>query len=194
MAISATGDVIRTGSAGTGGLGITADGGLGIPLPAGASDLVLVGEATGVARVQLGGAAGHSVAQDIQYTGFNAVIEEDLFQPGEFDEMLQGQPYSDDAVAVKAVLTFHLNNVGDTIDIPATVGLGSWRTGDDKDDDDDDDDDEEEEQEEEEEEDDGEESEEEPLVFKWYWIILILLLVIILGWLMRRSKSQRGEE
>jgi len=125
MAVILDGTVTRT-SAGTDALVIVADGGLGTPitLPSSGS-LVLVGAATDVSQTVLGGAAGFAFGPDTSWTSLgNIVCDEVTFGAGAFGCAIGELPVDPGTVAARNITTFHLNNVGQTIDIPSGAVVG----------------------------------------------------------------------
>ena len=132
MGVTIEGVVTRTGP-GTGGLSVVADGGWGGPLPDSSGDLHLAGSATGTSKIQLGGAAGYPAAGgDVAFRGFPRIIDESVFGPippgdpaGDFADDLLAHPVDAGAVAIHNITTFHINVVGDEVDIPSGVVIGS---------------------------------------------------------------------
>jgi len=126
MAIGMDGVVTRT-SAGSNQLSIVAQGGWGTVLSAASGSLNLVGLSTGTSRVIVGGAAGYpqgrTPAEDIRFVGFSRMITEVTYNGGPFADTILGQSVDAGAVAIHVQTVFHLNNVGDTTDIPSGVGL-----------------------------------------------------------------------
>jgi hypothetical protein len=128
MSLSIQGIIRRTGQ-GNGNLIITADGGVYGPISITTADLVLEGNTSSTSKIQLGGAAGYAVGQDIGYSSFNHVIELLMNNAMAFDSSKLNLPLALDAVAIRNITTLHLNNVGDSIDIPSIAGIGGWRSG-----------------------------------------------------------------
>jgi len=127
MGIGMGGMVART-SPGNATLTITALGGLGTPITDGAGTITLGGAATGTSRTIVGGAAGWlnpSIPGDVQLTGFNVPAEATTLGAGPFMDAPPPQSITTggDTVAAYMSVSFHSNDVGTAIAIPAGVGI-----------------------------------------------------------------------
>jgi len=112
------------------GIVVRAEGGWAPPLVAGSGDLLLEGFATGTSQIQQGGGAGFPVTPtfpefDTGFSPFPVMIDVQLFGADTFDETLLDQPVQEGSVAIVSNTAFHLNDVGDVIDVPGGVVLGN---------------------------------------------------------------------
>ncbi len=116
-------------TAGTGGLVVRADGGLGEPLSEASGSLSLIGMTTGTSQTLLGGGAGYLVGQtgDLQFVSLgNTICQEDNFAAGAIDCVMAELSILTDnpLVAVSNVTSFNINDVGETITIPSASIAG----------------------------------------------------------------------
>jgi hypothetical protein len=110
---------------------VRVDGGTNVPLPAGFGSLVLAGNATAASNTQVGGGAGYRLpGGDVQFTSFNVVIDESTLGPGGFGDQIFSIPINPNPVAVTTIISFHVNEVDDIINIPVDAVLGEVRPGD----------------------------------------------------------------
>ena len=124
LGVTANGSVTRS-SAGGNGLLVVVHAGLAGPLPAGSMQAVLAGSTDGPALVTAGVAAGYNVGVgDPQFQGAPAIVDLTLFDPQTFRQATPLQPAPAGAIAVGMVLGFAITNVGDTVTIPASAGIG----------------------------------------------------------------------
>lgn len=122
--------VTRT-TAGTGGIMVWADGGLGpalglLPIPSIA--LHLEGMSTGTSRTEQGGGLGYvaTPAQDLNFVGIRRTIVENTLEGiSTFDSVEVAQEFVAGAVAVTSITAFHINKVGVITTVPGGVTAGN---------------------------------------------------------------------
>ncbi|MEJ2629256.1 MAG: hypothetical protein P8078_11950, partial [bacterium] len=129
MSVSIQGTVRRT-DAGTGGLSVIADGGLAGPYGDAHGDLILYGSTTGTSQTIAGGGALYPVAglQDQIVQGFPQVIDRVMYEAGTFGGQIKDIPIQPNPVGVHFSTNFHINEVGQSITLPGTAGIGEWET------------------------------------------------------------------
>jgi hypothetical protein len=128
MGVTIEGTASRT-TAGPGGITIRADGGTNVAVPAASGSLVLIGDATGASRVQLGGAAGfRHISGDVAFESYLITCDEMVFGGGPFECTHDSIPVNPGAVAATNITVIHITNVGDIVDIPSTTGVGPFNS------------------------------------------------------------------
>jgi hypothetical protein len=125
MEVRIEGPVRRT-SPGSGWITVRADGGTNVALPTASGSLLLDGTATAASGTHLGGGAGfRTPGGDVEFRTFSATVERTTYGAGAFFGELNEIPVAAGAIAVTAIVGFHVNNVGDSITIPAGVVIGN---------------------------------------------------------------------
>lgn len=130
LVISVTGTVTKSGSDNTT-ITMTAHGGLSaVPIGEGVTALSLVGTATGTSMVQLGGGAGFDVLgvgepqiRPVLGSISQSVLNNSGFPVG-FGDATEGEPVDAGAVSVALTLAININDVGDSVTVPALAGVG----------------------------------------------------------------------
>lgn len=113
-----------------GGLSLNTVAGYGPPLGAIPPDsivMMLDGSATGTSQTRFGAGVGRPfmATGDVEIVGFPRVLDETTNQAGAFSSSQLLGNLDAGIVAVSAIMTFHVNDIGASISVPASVIVGN---------------------------------------------------------------------
>jgi hypothetical protein len=119
MSMTIEGEVWRE-FPGSGWLSARGEGGTNVPIHVDTGSLWLDGTATATSGTVVGGAYGiRHPGGDVEFIGFPVVVEQTTLGPGAFHGERDEIPVDAEVVAVGNTTGFHVNEVGDLIDIPS---------------------------------------------------------------------------